>query len=767
VKAVPIFKQRYPFLGILLAAIGGILLSDSLGPGIRLLAAVVLVFCLLVPFRKCGGICWASTITVFSLIHLWSWDFSPARALGSQLYLKSDGVAVRGVVVGEPRISHSGSTTFPLRLDEVTGLEDGTIITRAPLTVQVRWSGPVPVYGDRLCFQGIPKRPSPPRNPGEMDYRRWLERHGIYTRIDVDPSIPGMIESREHGNPLMSFAIGARHRMEEILSIDLKEAPEVRGAIEGICLGVTEHAPEGFTDEFRFTGTMHLFAVSGLHVGMLAVILWFALKAFRIPRVPAVILTIPTLFLYVLVTGMKMGSIRSATMASILLIGITLFRRSPLLNTLAAAAFLQLTLDTNDLFSAGWQFSYSVVFAIIVAAPRIETWLDHFHEPDSFLPAKLITTGERYGLHAWHHLSGLAAVSASAWVGAILPTIFYFHLISFSGFVANLLAVPLAFLVLSLGAMSLAIGVFSPWIAGAFNNTNWLVTKLLLLVVQGSALMPGGHFFVGTPPPSAPEMTIFDLHGGSCAVIRDGSRFSLINAGRKREATATILPCLEAWGANSIQSCLITKADASHLGGLTIVSKEIPVSKIMVAPAASLSAVGRSVLSSFHENQISYAQAVQLSMRTTAEFLSANNGGLPLTRIMLGESCIMMLSSVDGKLVSDLSAISADSLHADVLVMPLGGAEFASTMSLISKISPKVVITPVDPLKRNGVPSHEWESLLKAKGIVLFRQDETGAISIKSESLGTQVTPFLKGFNHWEKENAEILFSKRSCRAGS
>jgi ComEC/Rec2-related protein len=747
VKAVSFFKQRYPLLGILLAAIAGILLSSLLGSGWCLVAGVLCVSLLLLLFHKQGGICWAVTLAIFALLHLWNWNVSPARSLADDLIRESNGVSVQGVIIGEPRLSHSGLATFPLRLQEVRGLEGEKIITKAPVTVQVRWSGEVPSYGDRVVFQGTAVRPAPPRNPGEMDYRRWLARHGIYTRIEVDPSIPGTILSGGHGSALMAFAIRSRQRMEEILSIDLAGAAEVRGAIEGICLGVTEHAPEGFTDDFRFTGTMHLFAVSGLHVGMLAVILWFALKAVRIPRVWAVILTIPSLFFYVLVTGMKMGSIRSATMASILLIGISLFRRSPLLNTLAAAAFLQLALDTNNLFSAGWQFSYSVVFAIIVVAPGIESWLIRFHEPDPFLPAKLITTRERWGFRAWHHVAGLAAVSASAWIGAILPTLAYFHLISFSAFGANLLAVPLAFLVISLGALSLVTGMFSSWIAGAFNNANWLITKLLLLIVQGSAMMPGGHWFVGPAAPASPTMTMLDLHGSSCSIIRDGSEFILINAGKKRDAGATILPCLESMGANSIRSCLITKVDASHLGGLPVLSKELHVSDVLVASPTHGSAMGKSLLSSLKSRLVFPSKLISLSRRVSAEVLKTGDDAFPVIRIMIDDSRILILPSADQETISSLSGLSDDSLHADVLVLPLGDGEFSSSMALIARVTPMTVITPVSPLKRHGVPSREWEKLLSGKGIALFRQDETGALIIQPSSLHTLVTPFVDSLN--------------------
>ena len=748
-KAVSFSIQRYPFVGILLAAIIGILLGSALGTSFWLLAAVVLVVLLLIPFRRHGGMCWGATVVVFAVIQLWGWNLSPARSLAEFLDHQVDGVSVRGIVSGEPRVSHSGSVTFSLRIQELRDLNDGKIITTAPLSVQVHWAGPVPSYGDLVSFQGAPGRPASPRNPGEMDYRHWLERHGIYTRIEVDPSMPGIIDSSGYGNSLLAFAIRARQRMEEILSIDLTGAPDVRGAIEGICLGVTEHAPEGFTDEFRYTGTMHLFAVSGLHVGMLAVILWFLLKAFRVPRLPAVFLTIPTLFLYVLVTGMKMGSIRSATMASILLIGVTLFRRSPLLNTLAAAAFLQLSLDTNDLFSAGWQFSYSVVSAIIVFAPIIEAWLIRFHERDPFLPLKLITPRENLEFNAWKHLSGLSAVSASAWVGAIPATLAYFHLISLSAFGANLLAVPLAFLVLSLGALSLASGMCSSWIAGAFNNANWLVTKLLLLVVQSSALVPGGHFFVGAPAWN-PQMTLLDLRGSTCAILRDGRSFGLVDAGKKRDATSTVIPCLEADGANSLQSVVITKTDAAHLGGLSHINREFSISSIALPPVDGRSSVAKAFLSQYHASSLKrlyQGDCLQLLPRIRAETVYPTRetpGDILIPRLLLGNTRILMLPKMTPEVIKGLELIPQESLKAEILILPLGECDFSSTLSLIRSVAPRLLISPADHFSRLAVPSGEWQGILKKEGIGFMRQDETGAVTIVSNGRETTVRPFLK-----------------------
>jgi competence protein ComEC len=86
-------------------------------------------------------------------------------------------------------------------------------------------------------------------------------------------------------------------------------------------------------------------------------------------------------------------------------------------------------------------------------------------------------------------------------------------------------------------------------------------------------------------------------------------------------------------------------------------------------------------------------------------------------------------------------------LKADILVLPLGGAEMASTLRVIRRVSPRALISSVDALNRNGSPSAEWKGVLQGEGIDLFRQDETGAVMIKADVS----KPILRSFLHPEK----------------
>ena len=94
-------------------------------------------------------------------------------------------------------------------------------------------------------------------------------------------------------------------------------------------------------------------------------------------------------------------------------------------------------------------------------------------------------------------------------------------------------------------------------------------------------------------------------------------------------------------------------------------------------------------------------------------------------------------------MISEISLLPPESVRAEILVLPLGGTEFTSTLEVIDKVAPEVVISPADSFKRNGLPSNEWHELLAEKGITLLRQDETGAVIINANPKSPSVIPFL------------------------
>src|SRR5206468_4209630 len=292
----------------------------------------------------------------------------------------------------------------------------------------------------------------------------------------------------------------SRNWMQNAICRGLENTPEVQSFLSGIVLGLRHQRPEDIEEPFQQTGTLHLFAVAGLHVGIVAALLWMLVTTVaRLPRKWATAIVIPLVFFYAAVTGLHVSSIRAAAMASILLGGLFFERKAFLANSLAAAAFFLLCWDTNELFSTGFQLSFAVVGAIILFADPLLGFLQRWSAPDPFLPRTLVRGPQRWIHASFDWLCRGGSVSLAAWAGSLPLVLWYFYIVTPVSLVANLLVVPIAFFILAIGLLSVVSTPMLPWLAVIFNNANWSLARLVLGIVQILAHVPGGHFYVGHP----------------------------------------------------------------------------------------------------------------------------------------------------------------------------------------------------------------------------------------------------------------------------
>src|SRR5260370_19466097 len=287
--------------------------------------------------------------------------------------------------------------------------------------------------------------------------------------------------------------------MQNALCRGLDDSPQVQNFLSGIVLGVRHQTPEDIEEPFQQTGTLHLFAGAGLHVCIVAALLWMLAMVARLSRKWATALIIPTLFFYAAVTGLHVSSVRAAVMTAILLGGFFFERKVFVLNSLAAAAFFLLCWNTNELFSAGFHLSFAVVGAIILFADPLFGFLRRWAAPDPFLPRTLLR-GPRRMMHiGFEWLLRAASVSLAAWIGSLPFILWYFHIVTPISLFANLVVVPIAFFVLAVALLSLISTSLLPWLSVVFTNSNWFLALVVLSIVQFLAQIPGPHLYVDHP----------------------------------------------------------------------------------------------------------------------------------------------------------------------------------------------------------------------------------------------------------------------------
>jgi ComEC/Rec2-related protein len=527
----------------------------------------------------------------------------------------------------------------------------------------------------------------------------------------------------------------------------LENAPEVQSFLSGIVLGIRHETSEDIEEPFQQTGTVHLFAVAGLHVGIVAALLWMLATVARLSPKWAAAFIIPSLFFYAAITGFHVPGVRAAVMASILVGGLFFERKVFVLNSLAAAAFFLLCWDTNELFSTGFQLSFAVVGAIILFADPFARFLQRWTAPDPFLPKSLLR-GSRRWLHAgFEWLCRGTGVSLAAWLGSLPLVLWYFYLVTPISLVANLIVVPIAFFILAIALLSLLSTPLLPALAVVFNNANWFLVQLVLVIVQFLARVPGGHFYVEHPhwpEQLVAKITVLDVGAGAAVHLRSGSANWLFDCGSDRTYQRVVREYLHWAGVNSLSGVLLTHGDANHLGGTAPLLEDFPRIRVMDNPAPDHSAVHKRLQRLFREHRIKPDNLVagdsfRLSREVTANVLFpprnfssplADDQGYVVRLLVAPRTSILFMSDSGLKTEEQLLAHGLD-LHSDIIVKGQSHSGASASDRFLDAVQPRLIIATSRDFPSYERVNDEWTENLQTRGIKLFRQDETGAVILR------------------------------------
>ena len=326
-------RTRQPFVGLALAAAIGIVAADYFPAAslpVVIVAVIGLVVALLFPFTP---LFFAVVAASFFCLHSARITHTPAQALADAAGVEPRPVSAVGIFATAPKIESNGVAVFLFQLHHAT-IDDESFTGKA--TVLVRWRG-APAVGDELALFGTLEPIEPPRNPGEFDMRAYLARRGVNRTLIVRYPENGQIIRGGSAFSVLRAATRSREWMQRTLSRGIEDSPDIVGLICGTALGLRHQTRDDIEEPFQQTGTLHLFAVAGLHVGIVAWLLWTVATVLRLPRKTATAIIIPLLFFYAAVTGLHTASIRAAIMSAILLGGIFFDRKVFALNSLAAA----------------------------------------------------------------------------------------------------------------------------------------------------------------------------------------------------------------------------------------------------------------------------------------------------------------------------------------------------------------------------------------------------------------------------------------------
>ena len=751
---------RQPFVGLAVMAALGIIAAEILPlPSIALTAtAIILALCILT------GMCWPRLVATYAivgagffLLHNFATQNTQGQQLADELGSRPRVVTAIGSVITEPKIASSGFATFLLKLKSIE-FEDRKRSTCA--VWQVRWKG-APEFGDELKFFGTAEPIPPPRNPGEFDMRAYLARRDVRRMLFVRYPEEGTLIRHGGGNPIMWAAQKSRTWMQSALCRGLEDAPDVQNFLSGIVLGLRHQTPEDIEEPFQQTGTLHLFAVAGLHVGIVAALLWMLATVARLSRRWAAALIIPLLLFYAAVTGLHVSSVRAAVMSSILLGGFFFDRKAFVFNSLAAAAFFLLCWDTNELFSAGFQLSFAVVGAIILFADPLSGFLQRWSAPDPFLPRTLVRGPQRWKHASFEWLCRGSSVSLAAWAGSLPLVLWYFYIVTPVSLVANLLVVPIAFFILAIGLLSVVSTPMLPWLAVIFNNANWSLARLVLGIVQILAHVPGGHFYAGHPhwpEKLVARITVLDLGAGAAVHLQSEEQNWLFDCGNDRSYQRVVREYLHWAGVNRLSGLLLTHGDALHLGGTAQLLDDFPRVRVLDNPAPDRSTIHRRLQHLFQDRGIKPAalaagDSFRLSREVTAHVLfPPSTFSSPIAddqayviHVLVGPAASILFMSDSGiKTEQALLARHLD-LRSDIIVKGQHHSGQSGSEAFLDAARPRLIIASSRDFPDHERISDSWIEELQERGIKLFRQDQTGAVTLRFRHDGWEAQSYFTG----------------------
>ncbi len=456
-------------------------------------------------------------------------------------------------------------------------------------------------YGERVAVRGDLYEPRERRNPGGFDYRAFLEHQGVAATFYASASNISSLGPSEKVSFFQASALSVKQRLSNALRAYL---PEREGnLLVGMLFG-ERRALDTLTEKmFTASGVSHLLAVSGLHVGLIAALLWGLWRRLGLGGWPVFLATVLFLFAYTYLTGLRPATLRAFIMISLAAGALALGRRRDLPTALAAAGLITLVYNPLLLFTVGFQLSYAATLSILLLASPLEEKFKAVLIPREFHPPPLSSYNSLPDLDAGPEdraissspsnsenapegvkrvedvenpddssfsgaplsrqplsagkLASLVAVTLAAQLGVIPLTAYHFGQVSLVALLTNLLVLPVMALVLGIGLLSSMLALLVPPVGSLVNLANYPLLKYILFITETIGSLPFSYRNVF--PPSTIWVGIyygllFFISGGGSSWVKSRSFWGKYQPRAFHLVTAVLLVALLVTGFSFINT---------------------------------------------------------------------------------------------------------------------------------------------------------------------------------------------------------------------
>lgn len=296
------------------------------------------------------------------------------------------------------------------------------------------------IVDDEILVFAKPKAIYKPLNPYQFNYAEYMSEMGIYHQIQIGTD--KVLPSRSSSRTVKGIAADIRNNIIQKLEKSNFDAKELN-IIKALLLGQRNDIDPETLNTYKNAGAIHILALSGLHIGILLLLLEFLLKPLeKLPKGRHVKLIIIVLLLwgFAFIAGMSPSLIRAVCMFTFVAYALYLNRPTSTFNILALSLFFILLIQPQLLFSVGFQMSYAAVFSIVLFYPMLQRLVQSKY----WLPNKI-----------WQLLS----LSIAAQLGVLPLSLYYFHQFPSLFFISNLVIVPFLGVILGMGILVIVLSL--------------------------------------------------------------------------------------------------------------------------------------------------------------------------------------------------------------------------------------------------------------------------------------------------------------------